>query len=76
MIDVEGGISLKDPSVEAGLEEFDLNYSGRTRFDIVAGELLESQQKGNVRMKSRINGINMAARLRFRTVLRRVNTSP
>ena len=66
----EGGMRLEDPVKAAGLERFEIDHSGEVRFAVEAGKVVESRQKGMIRMKGRAEKLKFEARVRFRTVLK------
>jgi len=69
---VKGEVRLARPGERAALEKFELDYSGKSRFAVAEGRLIESRQSGMIRMKGRAGDLPVSARLRFTTVLKPV----
>lgn len=72
VVSTKGEVRLAGPVAEAGLERLEVDHSGEMRFAIGPGEVVESRQEGTIRLKGRAKKLRFEARVRFTTVLSRI----
>lgn len=64
-LDIEGSVRGSNPGDLEGVGDLDLDYSGVTYFEPVAGRLIRARQKGSFRAKAKSQGMSVEARLNF-----------
>ena len=67
---IEGGVNLNGSAKGADVEVFRLEYRGVVRFDLAAGRVVDSVQKGNLNLKGRMGKAPVEAMMLFESSLK------